>query len=393
MTDLDYFHLELGALPVGAKYTKHLEVFLPDFMEGYVDYDESLNEQYAAYLVRLLIAMPNLRSFSWTDFTFESDYDTAMMLHDTRLLSVMKSSRIKHINIMFAQQYLDNQLDAMKCYMPLLGFCNLVSLELYNFFGLHFMLAFDIARALTASPQLKTLGLGMTFDFDCDRLPASLILEDKENFLEKLCTQFGEQNNSGQQLRLETLRLGYGMWLWEPSHSEDPGQYLTKLCDLSQLEVLHIYNGLGGLDPSDPDISEDDSDLIEVKWSQLAGCKSIRQISVSRLTEECVDWIRPCGNTVREVIVMDEYGESTPKHDLTNFVFLPNLTTLAVHDKSLRTLPSVLKRLPDNGRKLEKLYLNLDFESQWVSTISQYNVPELMVRRPNSLRTLRKCPS
>jgi hypothetical protein len=132
--------------------------------------------------------------------------------------------------------------------MPLKGFRNLISLELYNFYGNEYQLIKGIVDVLAGCPNLETLGLAKLCACDAE-LPESVILdgEDGEDgecrFLEKLCDSF--DCRGGSPLKIHTLRLGTGIIFHGlESGSDDGNNYLAKLVDLSRLKCLHMFNDL-----------------------------------------------------------------------------------------------------------------------------------------------------
>jgi hypothetical protein len=131
---------------------------------------------------------------------------------------------------------------ACNCFMPLGRFRNLISFELYNFYGKERLLLKEIAGVLARSPFLKTLGLALAVDCDCEEFPESVILPmyKKNNFLEKLCLTY-ESKYKARPLQLETLRLGTGLYILE-SETSGTGNFLAKLVQLSNLQRLHIFN-------------------------------------------------------------------------------------------------------------------------------------------------------
>ncbi len=282
----------------------------------------------------------------------------------------------------------------------------------------------ELASFLCDSPLLKKLGLGFACDRTQDDDEAILIggPDGEMDFLERLCLLYGSMSKTGP-LALETLRLGAGIYLSEPSSPEN-GHYLTKLVAARNLKVLHLENGLVNSD------FDEDSFYQPIDWTPFPpeDCKSLRQLSVTRLGEDVTNWLRQPGNCVQELIVTDHYKFNDK--DLNEFFRLPSsrLSMLWTRDKfpwqseieedsdwtdtdssidersdvdsstshqstpeSLdpqlqdldtteshvlnstaprldRQVMTVLDRLPDGGSHLERLCIALDFEVQWVST-------------------------
>jgi hypothetical protein len=126
------------------------------------------------------------------------------MLRDTNILNALKNCEtLQDLSIEFASQHLEDNTAAFNCSMPLNGFRNLASLELYQFYGNETQLINDIAGVLSDCPRLKKLGLGMACDYDCDDLPEVLIMPRDCSFLERLCMRYEGQRKS-PPLKLET---------------------------------------------------------------------------------------------------------------------------------------------------------------------------------------------
>jgi hypothetical protein len=222
-------------------------------------------------------------------------------------------------------------------------------------------------------------------------------------------------------LAIETLRLGWGIFLDKPSKATDD-HYLTKLLDIKSLKVLHVYNGA-----VESELEDDGPFYPEIDWTPFTSeaCQSLRQLSVSRLQVDVIDWLKHGGSGVQELIVTDHYNI----HDdsLDEFFNLPSqLSMLWTREKhpsvrfysfehtdsdwsdtdssisdteswetsesqdspdshssplnpSLSNPPNpipskldkkvmtALDRIPDNGSHLTRLSIALDFETQWVS--------------------------
>ncbi len=254
------------------------------------------------------------------------------MLRDPELLHALKtSSTIKDVSILFASQYLDDPEDAMNCSIPLEGFKNLTSLELYNFFGNPESLIPDLVDALGECPGLKTLGLSSGCDYDCENLPEALLIDDEEDFdfLHKICENYGSRSRLSP-LALDTLRLGQGMYIFDSSimHPvvKNQGKYLPKLVQIETLKNLHLFNGLLKEDVYD------DPEPLEVDWSQLEGCKSLQKLSVSIFDEEVLDWLNTSGNSVQDFIVTQHYSMYDKDLDNYKFLCLPQLSMISLRE-------------------------------------------------------------
>jgi hypothetical protein len=317
-----------------------------------------------------------------------------------------ESQTLKHVSILFASQWLDDPVAATNCFIPLKGFSNLTSLELYHFYGDQERISKDLVSALGDSPHLQKLGLALACDCDCDEFPEAVIVEDEIDFFEKLCVEYGSQRTM-PPLPLKTLKLGHGMYLQKSKSTVD--NYLAKLVKVSGLGTLHIFNGhikTGSV--------EEEAKTMEAEWSLFKDCKSLHQLSVTRLEDNVREWLNTVGNSVQELIVTDHYGTYEAGLENFNALNLPNLSMLFTKEEyspkpasedewsdidsdgsqvesysdlsegiatttdlrvgsSLhveRSIRTVLDRLSDGGSKLTRLCLDLDFETQWVGQCS-----------------------
>lgn len=337
-----------------------------------------------------------------------NEYGPSLILRHPDLLNFLKGCQnLKHISILFATQWLEDRLAATNCSIPLKGFRNLTSLELYHFYGDEAEILNDLVSTLGDSPNLQTLGLALACDCDCDRLPEAVIVEDELDFFENLCVEYGSRV-SRSPLPLKTLKLGHGMYILKTEATTDTSfeNYLAKLVKISNLRVLRIFNGLFKFE----DNIDDEPESMEIAWSLFKECTLLRQLSVTRLEDDVRDWLNTVGRSVQELIVTDHY--ETYEHGWENFnaLNLPCLKMLFTREEGrsrsdsedewsdvdsmeslvdsdfLRESPgnshsdtellptvdrstrTVLDRLHDGGTKLESLCLDLDFETQWVSS-------------------------
>jgi len=265
--------------------------------------------------------------------------------------------------------------------MPLDGFKNLTSLELYNCYGNFALLIKDLVTVLTDCPGLKLFGLGVQFEDDLRGIPDDLDVNYEIEFLEKLCVDYGSRDGTSP-LPLDTLRLGNHMFLYDPCYRYGGKDriYLQKLVQLDRLRNFHIYNG--------SIYHGDEDDDMQVDWRQLIECKSLEQLSVTRFTEDIQNWLVDFGSSVKDLIITDCY--SPYEEDLDHFDLLEDvhLSMLFIQSKLGSTSDlddwldriddpwdtaridadeiTVLDRLPDGGAHLTRLGLSLDFETQWV---------------------------
>lgn len=314
---------------------------------------------------------------------FDEDYDSCLIYSNEELLATAKScSNLRNIFIQFTDIFLDDPDNAIKCNIPLKGFRNLVSLQLFQFFGEEPQLVKNIVGVLRDCPALKTLGLGLSCEFDCDQIPEILSASGDCDFLEKLCLKYGTRS---APLALNTLRLGQGMFVYK-SKSPNTGNYLSKLVKFGDIKTLHIYNGL----VHETDEWDFEPTPMDVQWKFFAKCTSLRQLSVTRLDKKLRRWLNASGSSIKELLVMEHY--SMYDKGLGNFdlLELPQLSTIFTREMTVSRRPnargwrgidsesreqiylekeniSVLDRLPDNIANLTRLGVCIELENQWVS--------------------------
>lgn len=336
----------------------------------------------------------------------EETYEPSLILRSPEILRILKNTpTLQQISIVFAKEVLEDYTDACRCWIPLHGFKNLTALELYNFYGNYTVLIQDLVDVLADCPDLKVLGLGMQYDDQFEETPDDLFDNHSIEFLEKLCVDYGSRDGVFP-LSLDTLRLGHGVFLYS-TESTSNCNYLRNLVKVDALENFHMYNGSS---------EYDDDDMLDVDWLQLVECKSIKQLSVTRLNRDMRDWMTFSSNSIKELIITDHY--SLFEEDLDNFDLLENthLSMLFVQTK----LPSeddiedwkqrcndpwetssdcearldagtvtVLDRLPDSGVHLRRLGVCLDLKNQWVRNSCSISVNLLIRSRSHFYHVLR----
>jgi len=319
------------------------------------------------------------------------------MLRNKNFLNALKNCEtLQDLSIQFASELLEDNTAACNCSMPLNGFRNLTSLELYQFYGNETRLINDIADVLSDCPRLKRLGLGMACDYDCGGAPEVLIMPGDCSFLERLCVRYESQRKS-PPLKLETLRLGNGMFLHSPS-SPDGSNFLRKLLKVDGLKSLHVFNGLVKGD------FDDEEEPMEIDWTFLSNCTSLRQLAVTRLQDDIRQWLNNGGKSVQELIVTEHYSMYDDDLDNLDALRLPHLSMLFTREMTVperdpedewsdvdsweldsdsedtglpdlepqftpkldRSVITALDRLYDGGTNLKRLGLFFDFETQWV---------------------------
>ncbi|KAH6673259.1 hypothetical protein B0J14DRAFT_592862 [Halenospora varia] len=323
--------LDQKPLPPGLQYTKDIEICVFEFVRN--PYNVKMNKEFVAYVVRLLKKVPRLRSFKWRDRSGDFSYSTSRMLQDSMLLRTLKNAELlENLSISFSGHWLDDPASAARCcFIPLKGFQNLKSLELYDCYGNLSQMAVKIAILLADCPSLKTLGLGISTECDLEEedLRETLIVREQGTFLEKICSYFNRVCKA-TPLALQTLRLGTGLCVLKAKKA-DGQNYLSKLVKLSELERLHIFNGIVKYD------WHAYGETAEVYWPYLTGCSSVYQLSVTRLTKNVRYWLKAHGQSISELVVTNHYGMYDEA--LCNFdaLDLPNLSMLFVRECNVET--------------------------------------------------------
>jgi hypothetical protein len=365
-----------------------------------------------------VLAFTEASTSRWVDAAFTDSYGPPLILRHPELLRILKESQtLKHVSIEFASQWLEDRIAARNCSITLKGFRNLTSLEVYHFYGDEERILKDLVSALVDSPHLQTLGLALACDCDCDALPEAVIMDFEFDFLENLCVEYGSRKPTSP-LPLKTLKLGHGMYLLK-SESTVIDNYLAKLVKISDLRTLHIFNGLMKWESID-----EETESMEIEWSLFKECRSLHQLSVTRLEDDVRQWLNTVGNSVQELIVTEHIGIYDAMLENFSALNLPHLSMLFTTEK-LRSKPdseeewsdtdsfdsqvnsqsvsqsasepgsseeesedatdtdskpasplhvdrsimTVLDRLHDGGSKLTMLSLELEFETQWVRSI------------------------
>ncbi|CZR55592.1 uncharacterized protein PAC_05480 [Phialocephala subalpina] len=319
-------------LPNRLAHAKHFEVTLYDFDESGSSYKSGTHNGYAVLVTDIVKRMPNMHSFQWIDEAYEEPFLTSLIINNEGLLTALKDHlMLRNLSIMFMTEPV---VGSQTCWTDLNGFRNLTSLELYHFCGDERRLVQDIANLLHNNQGLRKLGLAMA----CGADPVGWLIEvvvspekqQKQHFLEKLCIEYATVTpRDTAPLNLNTLRLGHGIFVDRPTSSESAG-YLAKLVKIDQLTTLRLFNGHTIQDFDDTDLKE-----IEVDWNLFNPSKSLRQLSVTRLSRKCRDWINNSGMAIEELLVTDNYGG---REDIDLLFFdslrLPKLSMIAVWEYS-----------------------------------------------------------
>ena len=236
-----------------------------------------------------------LRIVRWHDSAFE-EFQTCLILRNKTLLQALKAApKLERLVITYESIFDEDDPASYNCSVPLAGFCNLTTLEVYNIFGVKDRLVEDFTTVLSSCPGLKTLGIGLASNADWERNPEIVILDGEGDFLEKLCLSYNTVSES-RPLSLHTLKLGWGLCLFK-SKSLDTGNFLELLVEVGNLQSLHLHNGYMQFGP----------DILyrrmPVEWDLLGNCSSLRQLAVTLLTREATDWLNNVATDVKELIL------------------------------------------------------------------------------------------
>lgn len=185
----------------------------------------------------------------------------------------------------------------------MLGFQNLVSLELINISAASGALAVDIGRVLAVCPKMDTLNLALACDIDNEDNQLIFDTYGQPCFLGVICSSYAAMTE--RRLALSTLQLGRGMSTLNAESQTNKTEninFLALLLDLSKLRNLDIFNGkvmynvyqLHGLDA-------------KLDWQILDECTSLNRFVVTTLNRAVQRWLmderRKC---VRELIVIKD---------------------------------------------------------------------------------------
>lgn len=162
----------------------------------------------------------------------------------------------------------------------------------------------DLSAVLVRSPSLKTLGLGLACHAEWDVFPESMIIAGECDFLEKLCVSYNAA--SAKPLSLSTLRLGWGMCIFE-SKVPELANYLEYLFAPTDLRTLHLYNGYVQLGNS-----ESDTQHMPIEWGLLKNCTLLHQIAFNRLEAGVRDWLNNTAISVKEIILTGSFLNVAP---------------------------------------------------------------------------------
>ncbi|KAH8670172.1 hypothetical protein BGZ60DRAFT_29778 [Tricladium varicosporioides] len=431
--------LDQKPLPPGLQYTKDIEICVFEFVKN--TYNVKMNKELVAYVVRLLKKVPRLRSFKWRDRSSDFSYSTSRMLQDSMLLRTLKNAEfLENLSISFSGHWLDNPtLAARSCFIPLKGFQNLRSLELYDCYGNLSQLATKIAALLADCPSLKTLGLGVATecDFEEQDLRETLVVQEQGTFLQKISSYFNGICKAAP-LALQTLRLGTGVSVLK-SKPLDGQNYLSKLFKFSELQRLHIFNGRVKYDWYEY------GEPAEFYWPYFTECSSLYQLSVTRLTKNVRYWLKAHGQSISELIVTNHYGMYDEALNNFDALDLPNLSMIFVREWDVekrehwdhshddaddyddwsdqdtqmslvvagtdvrddddltieifekfsheeKSIITVLDRLKGGGKQLTRLALCITLETQWVTCRGIFPIaPFTNIHRKHSQSILSAC--
>lgn len=325
--------------------------------------------------------------FRWSDQSVAEDDFRLLALQEPCVANKLKQQpRLKNLWIEYSTTMPEEKLTSRNCWHPLEGFCNLTSLDLYNFYGDKSHITADLAQCLVNCPNLKSLGLGQGADLDFSYLWPAVVQTEDDDFLEQLCLLY-QTRYKGSPLNLHTLRLGCGTSPYAPKLKNNHS-YLKKLVYTKELRTLDLFNGiwvkyLGG----------DSFDNLPIDYQLLDDCESLTDLSVTNFEDDVKSWLSDKRrSSIRKISAADYSHESLELFPKLN---LPNLSTIFTHiifnaepqDLSV-DLPddddhfnfhrhpildsavskyTILDNFPNHGLQgLTRLKLCIHFETQWV---------------------------
>jgi hypothetical protein len=120
----------------------------------------------------------------------------------------------------------------------------------------------------------------------------------------------------------------------------------------------------------DGDGSEDNVvEAFTFDWTFLSKC-SLRQLSVSRLENDTLEWLNSNGRSVEELIVTDHCSAIDVSTQNLGKLKLPNLSMLVTREcllpRPYDQYMTVVERHGDLGGSITRLGICLDFGKQWV---------------------------
>lgn len=292
--------------------------------------------------------------FRWLDCSWEPEFSTALILSQERLLkALMDHPTLTSLSIQFASQGILEGALGLHCWMPLFGFKNLTSLELYHFYDRALDAIRSIARLLGDNQGIRKLGLAIGCETDVSGIPEILVAPPERGFLERLCKEYSRLK-SVAPLPLDTLRLGHGLFL-RASKSSDTGNYLQSLIKTESLKTIHVFNGfISEEDEESEDEDDEEPEELKTDWSLFGSCTSLRQLSASRLTTDLKVWLRSGGKTVQEFIVTDHYGMYDTRLYRFDNLRLPQLSMLFVQEFTVQKRASRRSFFGLTDRRLEE---------------------------------------
>ncbi|KAH7317305.1 hypothetical protein BKA65DRAFT_365633, partial [Rhexocercosporidium sp. MPI-PUGE-AT-0058] len=192
------------------------------------------------FVARMLREMPNLRSLSWYDSPHE-DHIPSLVLRNKAFIDALQSCKLlSHLYVFFDCQWNNDEEESLNCSIPLGGFRNLITLELYHIGGNEAEEVKDITTALSYSPHLGKLSLGFGWRIGCEGPLDILHVRGEGDFLLYIYSRY--QSLGKSPLKLKTLRLGHG--LFPRTHRLNAGNFIAKLVGMSSLKTLYLFNGL-----------------------------------------------------------------------------------------------------------------------------------------------------
>lgn len=231
---------------------------------------------------------------SWYDQSWDA-HEIALILKNKTLLKALKAApKLEKLCVDFETLLGEDDPILIKSSLSLTGFSKLTSLELYNLSGKQVELVEDLSAVLVRSPSLKTLGLGLACHAEWDIFPESMIIPGDCDFLEKLCLSYNAA--SGEPLSLSTLRLGWGMCVFE-SKLPEPANFPELLFRPADLRTLHLHNGYVQLGDS-----ESDTQHMPIEWSLLKNCTLLHQVAINRLDTGVTGWLNNTATNLKGLV-------------------------------------------------------------------------------------------
>ncbi|QSZ37390.1 hypothetical protein DSL72_009488 [Monilinia vaccinii-corymbosi] len=273
-----------------------------------------------AFMVKFLEMTPNLQSLRWSNQGIYKDVYRTFVLQEPCIINQLKQQPgLRNLWIEFSPNE-----GPVYCWPRLLeAFCNLTSLDLYNFTGDRSHITAELARCLVNCPNLRSLGLGQR-GHDAEHLyvPRLVVIEGEDgNFLEQLCLLYHTRYES-HPLNLHTLRLGYGTSPYAPKLKENHN-YLKRLVCTRKLRTLDIFNGRWI-----KSLEDYPGNKLPIDYQLLDDCDSLANLSVTDVDDDLKDWLSDKRRSSIRTISVANYSDKFlgPSYELD----LPNISSIII---------------------------------------------------------------